>query len=227
MNIKLHQLNKENKAFTLLETLIALAVVSIGIMGAFTLSLANLKTANDNYHRILAANLAREGVELVRNIRDSNWLKIDNNVDCDSGTAGLQPCTWNEGLNYGTSTVDYTYASDAGLEQIIVDMETCFNNNTCRLKENSYLYNHNGAANYSNIGRLIILKAICFDTDQSESSDYSNGATEVSDSLTCDSGGFEEQVGLQVTSQVYWLSSGKSYTLNVIENLYNWREYAN
>lgn len=227
MQIKFIKLNQENKAFTLLETLIALAVVSIGIMGAFTLSLANLKTANDNYHRILAVNLAREGIELVRNIRDSNWLKIDNNLDCDSGTAGLQPCTWDQGLDYGTSTIDYNYAADSGLEEVVVSMEACFNSGNCRLKENSFLYSHNGAANYSNVGRLIILKAICFDTDQSESSDYTNGATEVSDSLVCDSGGFEEKVGLQVTSQVYWLSSGKSYTLNVIENLYNWREYAN
>ena len=55
----------------------------MGIMGAFALALANLKQVHLNYDRVLATNLAREGIEIVKNVRDSNWLKIDANVDCD------------------------------------------------------------------------------------------------------------------------------------------------
>ena len=61
------------QGFTLLEVLLALSVLSVGIMAAFTLALANLNTARDNYQRIRAANLAREGLELARNVRDTNW----------------------------------------------------------------------------------------------------------------------------------------------------------
>lgn len=211
----LHKTAKNGAGFTLLEMLLALAVVSVGIMGAFTLSLANLHTARDNYNRILAANLAREGVELVRNIRDSNWLKIDNNVDCGSG-----PCTWDQGLNYVTSTIDY---DDATLNQFFSSIEDCFEDELCQPK----VLSPDGDV-YLGLARMIVLKAICFDADQNIATSYddADGATSISSSLTC-SGDYEEKIGLQVSSQVYWQDRGSGHTVEAIENLYNWREYVN
>ncbi|MCB9802850.1 prepilin-type N-terminal cleavage/methylation domain-containing protein [Candidatus Nomurabacteria bacterium] len=206
---------KNNQGFTLLEMILALAVVSIGIMGAFTLSLANLNTARDNYNRVLAANLAREGVELVRNIRDSNWLKIDNNIDCGAG-----PCTWDQGLSYGTSTINY---DDTSLNQLFGSMsiEDCFDDELCQ----PTVYSAAGDIELD-LARMIVLKAICFDADQSVATSYDQGATFISSSLTC-SGDYEEKIGLRVSSQVYWQDRGRGHLTEVIENLYNWREYVN
>lgn len=61
------------EGFTLVEVIVMMAVLSVGIFG--TLSVANLavRSSDRNEQRVAAANLAREGVELVRAIRDSNW----------------------------------------------------------------------------------------------------------------------------------------------------------
>ena len=92
-------MKKKNKnGFTLIEVLIALGVFSVAVLAAFALAMSNLRIAQENYDRVLSSNLAREGIELVRNIRDSNWLKIDANYDCDNSSNGLQFCAWDEGL---------------------------------------------------------------------------------------------------------------------------------
>ncbi len=91
------------KGFTLIEVLIALGVFSVAIMAGFALAMSNLRIARENYDRVLAANLAREGIELVRSIRDSNWLKIDaNEIDTDTGYI----YSWDKGLTSGLYIMD-------------------------------------------------------------------------------------------------------------------------
>lgn len=222
---------KKNSGFTLLEMLIALSVISVGVMAAFTLSIANLNTTKANYQRVLAANLAREGIEIVRNIRDSNWLKIQSNFDCDENSAnGTQLCAWDRGLYQNKSIVDYNFNGDLG-DEIDYDssVEDCFNAaNTCKLKEdNTHLYQHVSGTD-TNMARLITLKAICRDTDGSEPVPNTHGIKIAEDIESC--GWFdeyEEKIGLQVTSQVYWEDFSKSHIIEVVEELYNWREYEN
>ncbi len=64
---------RDQRGFTLIEIVVMMAVVVIGVLA--TLSVANLavRTSESNEQRVAAVNLAREGVELVRAIRDSNW----------------------------------------------------------------------------------------------------------------------------------------------------------
>lgn len=219
--------NKE-QGFTLLEMLIALSVISVGVMAAFTLSIANLNTAKANGQRILAANLAREGVEFIRNVRDSNWLKIQANFDCDGAVAGTQLCTWDQNLDQTTSTISHDNSVDnnpldapiAGVNSV----EDCFNNATCILSEKTeagfyHIYKQAGGEGAINMARLVILKAICRD-----SNDF--GDLAISNDLVC-SEPYEDKIGLQVTSQVYWEDFSKEHTIEVVEELYNWREYEN
>lgn len=208
--------DKKNNGFTLLEMLLALSVISVGVMAAFTLSTANLNTVKANGQRVLAANLAREGIEVVRNIRDSNWLKIQANADC-GGTL----CTWDQNLDQGTSTIAYD-KTDLGLNIAAGEtIEDCFTDKTCMILEKNdtgyHIYTDSGEE--TNMARVIILKAICQDSDDT-------GELETSSDLTC-SGVFEEKVGLQVTSQVFWRDFSKDHTIEVVEELYNWREYEN
>ncbi len=65
---------KYNRGETLIETIIALSILSITITISGMIvgnSMQNLNQAKD---RIIAVNLAREGIEAVRSIRDSNRL---------------------------------------------------------------------------------------------------------------------------------------------------------
>ncbi len=221
--------DNKNLGFTLLETLIALSVVSVGVMAAFTLSTANLNTAKANYQRVLAANLAREGVEIVRNIRDSNWLKIQANADCDGVENGTQLCAWNSGLDKNKSIVSFDASLRLGREIAYESIiEDCFTDGTCKLKEGSLHHYQHSTGENTNMARLIILKAICRDTDGDVTSPNAYGI-KVSEDIDCYAwaDGYEEKIGLQVTSQVYWQDFSKTHTIEVVEELYNWREYEN
>lgn len=66
---------KNQKGFSLLEIIVAIffvGVILVPLVSVITFTLGANKYAN---HRLIAANLAQEGIEIVRNIRDSetNW----------------------------------------------------------------------------------------------------------------------------------------------------------
>jgi len=79
--------------FTLIEVLAAILVLTIGLVSVLSLVSYNIKQGSQTMNQIIAFNLAQEGIEIVRNIRDTNIkqgndydLNIANgNVDYDSG----------------------------------------------------------------------------------------------------------------------------------------------
>ena len=77
--------NKNKGAgFTLIETIVAVGIIVIGLvsaLGAITTSLFYVSNIGD---RLIAANLTAEGLEVVRNIRDNNWIA---NLSWDNGLA--------------------------------------------------------------------------------------------------------------------------------------------
>ncbi|USN58121.1 MAG: hypothetical protein H6767_07450 [Candidatus Peribacteria bacterium] len=62
--------------FSIIEILVGIFVFSLGITAIYSIILSslNLNTYNKNF--IVASNLAREQLELARNIRDSNYRTI-------------------------------------------------------------------------------------------------------------------------------------------------------
>ena len=58
----------------LLETIVAIGVMMTGLISVMSLVVSNLNSEREAATRYQAVNLAREGIELVRNARDSNWL---------------------------------------------------------------------------------------------------------------------------------------------------------
>lgn len=88
--------NKKNhyKGFTLVELLITFFVFTAGILGAYLVVQRLSDTIEYSKNRLIAIYLAQEGLEILRNIRDTNWLKDVN---------------WDEGLPAGQNFgVDYT-----------------------------------------------------------------------------------------------------------------------
>ncbi len=68
---------RRRKGITLVELMTAAFVLTVGLLGALGLATSNARNQSIGAARLAAANLAREGVELARNIRDSNWLAGD------------------------------------------------------------------------------------------------------------------------------------------------------
>jgi len=82
---------KNKKAITLIEVMIAIFVFTLWITSVFMLisSTARINTYNKNF--IIASNLAREQIELIRNIRDTNYKNLQKwNL--------LRPKSWNYSL---------------------------------------------------------------------------------------------------------------------------------
>jgi len=64
-----------NKSFTIIEVIISITILTIGVLGSVRLMhyfYAYNSIANS---RLAAAYLAQEGIEIVKNIRDGNWLE--------------------------------------------------------------------------------------------------------------------------------------------------------
>jgi len=64
----------KNTGFTLVETLVSLFILSIAITGAFAVISFNLSNAISVRNSFVASGLAQEGMELTRNLRDTDWF---------------------------------------------------------------------------------------------------------------------------------------------------------
>lgn len=67
-------LKKLIRGFTLIETMIAVSLLSIAIVAPMTLTMQSLQTAYYARDQMTASNLAQEAIESIRSIRDGNIL---------------------------------------------------------------------------------------------------------------------------------------------------------
>jgi len=65
---------RSKKAFTLPEVIVGISILVMVIMSSTNLLVSIVRSNNVNVHTLVAYELAQEGLEGVRNIRDSNWL---------------------------------------------------------------------------------------------------------------------------------------------------------
>ncbi|MFH1582250.1 MAG: prepilin-type N-terminal cleavage/methylation domain-containing protein [bacterium] len=89
------------KGFTLIEVLFGIFILTVSAFGAFSLIQSNLVSASLNKSKLTAYYLSQEGIELVRNIRDGNWLEKRT----------IPGVNWNDGLDVGEWEIDYNDGS--------------------------------------------------------------------------------------------------------------------
>jgi prepilin-type N-terminal cleavage/methylation domain-containing protein len=77
-----------SKGFTIIELMVAIVILSFGIMGAYGAFLPFINATYNISHKFTAVYLAQEGLEIVRNIRDTNFIK----------SAGSRSANWSDGL---------------------------------------------------------------------------------------------------------------------------------
>jgi len=98
-------MEKRQKAFTLVEVLISITILVIGILSGFILvtrALYNVAVIKD---RLTASFLSQEGIELTRQIRDSNFLRI----------LGEESADWRDGLGDGTYIIESRVDSEGSI----------------------------------------------------------------------------------------------------------------
>lgn len=96
MDVRVRNFERGHQGFTLIEGIIAIAIISTALIVGLSLAYSNLIAAQNNSDRIIAANLAQEGIEVMRNIRDSNWLRREANFDKDAVSTGIQFYKWDD-----------------------------------------------------------------------------------------------------------------------------------
>ncbi len=75
----------QKKGFTLIETLIAIAIIMIAITGPFAATENSIDAANISRDKTIAVFLAQEGIEYVRAVRDKVYIKecfSNNGINC-------------------------------------------------------------------------------------------------------------------------------------------------
>ena len=76
--------------------MIAIGLILVGLVGVITLINRSLGFSSLAFNKLVSSNLAQEGVEIVRNIRDTNWINHQ---------------AWDAGLPDGTYQADYSSKS--------------------------------------------------------------------------------------------------------------------
>ena len=131
---------------SLLEMVFAIGILLIVVAAILALATANVVGQKESEFQVIANNLAREGIEAVRNIRDSNWL------------AGEQ---WDQGLAPGNQAVAEFISADN-----LWRLEFSCDNKLLYL--DSGIYSHQANGNLSVYSRCLTLKDICQAADGSE-----------------------------------------------------------
>jgi len=90
--------------FTLMEVTITLTLFTIGIVGVLGLIYFILGLTTHFQNQLIGVYLAKEGIEIIRNIRDTNWLQ---KTSWDKGlTRCQQGCIVDFNHSYGPSRED-------------------------------------------------------------------------------------------------------------------------
>lgn len=66
---------KDVRGQSLLETIVALALILMGLVPLVLLGTTMVRAASQVENKTIAVELAREGIEVVRNKRDNSWLQ--------------------------------------------------------------------------------------------------------------------------------------------------------
>jgi len=102
---------KFSSGFTLIEALVALSILIVGIISGFILVTKALYDVSIIQDRLTASFLAQEGIELVRQKRDSNYVQ---NIKSTS-------IVWDQGLADGDHLITTTGNPPSGIQLLPYD----------------------------------------------------------------------------------------------------------
>jgi len=106
---------RSQKAFSLAEVVIAIFVIGITTTASFLMTTSSIRSQIVGQDYSIAISLAREGLEVVRGIRDTNWLRYSGSRRAASGDPGRDH--WNDGFD-GVDTVTPVPNNDYNSEAV-------------------------------------------------------------------------------------------------------------
>ena len=106
---KLFKNFESGAGFTIIELAISIFILSFAVVGVFSVFSMIVILTSDASDRLTATYLTQEGMEIVRNIRDTNWLNMDICASGGTPNAVSCPVSWADGLDCASGCeADYT-----------------------------------------------------------------------------------------------------------------------
>jgi len=93
MAIKIKKGKNKSSGFTIIELIFSVLIFVIGVLGVYSVQTKIVADTTFAVDKLIASYLSQEGIEIVRNIRDTNWV---NGVD------------WKYNLPTGNWEADYS-----------------------------------------------------------------------------------------------------------------------
>jgi len=129
---------KNNLGVTLIETIVALSILTTGIISALALITSSISYSQSSEQAIVVVNLAREGLEIVRSVRELQGFSA---------------------LKSGGRLANINYIN-GGLELLMADNSNIKNCSNCFLEFYNGRYLHNSPSEPSVFKRLITVTNI-------------------------------------------------------------------
>jgi type II secretory pathway pseudopilin PulG len=186
----------QTRGFTIIETLVAVTIFTVAILGMMAVLSNNLKDINYAKRQVIATYLAQEGIEYFRNMRDTyvlyesagsgGWTDFLVKISPCEKSQGSPGCYFIDEMNYDDN--------DAPITKDTFKLVTCPGDVCEELRYNKAT----GAYNYTAPERTPFTRKI--------------NTIRVNDHE------------VQVYATVSWVSAGKQSQVVLSENLLNWQE---
>jgi len=184
-----------SKGFTLVETLVAISIFTVSLLGM--MSVLGSSIANTSYakQKMLATYLAQEGIEYVRNMRDTYILYPANGGWSGGNSFQSKLISCKDGNNNACGVNSSVLTTNS---QFIIQ---CGSGTQCNLNVNtngSYSINHSSGTDSGFVRKV-----------------WMTGADGLSTVTSAD-----EEV--KIFSNVSWTQRSGNYSITFSENLFNW-----
>lgn len=131
------------KGFTLVETLVAISILLLAIIGPMTIAQRGIQSSYFATEQVTAVFLAQEAIEAVRQLRDEQGLRVyedPDGEDADEWIIDIYPkCA--AGCAYVAETRSF---------------ESCFSSNNCVVKiDENKVYTHLGSGADTEFSRIV------------------------------------------------------------------------
>lgn len=126
--------HKTKRGESIIEVMVATVIILTALSAIMTLFSSSIHTNTVTKERVIALNLAREGIEAIRYIRDTNWLNYSNTrrlcwnflpevgFTCeDSNDDDINEKILNGNYNTNLDTTNFTWSIDPDTDGIDAD----------------------------------------------------------------------------------------------------------